>query len=455
MVNKPQSQPATTDRLFDDLFQLKCILNQHVTSESTLLLALSGGVDSVVLLHQLSALRHHFSFELHALHVHHGLSPNANQWAAHCQWLCQQYKIPLTIVRVNVANQGEGLEAAARQARYQALFTYQYQSISPDWVVTAHHQGDQAETFLLQLFRGAGVKGLSAMSTVSGERLLRPLLSVSKQAILDYANQHQLTWCEDESNQDLQFDRNFIRKQVIPDLKARYPSLDETLARTANQMAENQTLLTTLALQDVQGMIDGGRLNVTGLSSLNDLRFHNVLRFWFGSLQLDMPSSKRLVEIAKQLRYAKADAAVRLEHQGYVLLRYDGFAYLYQASALPEFVAFELCWNGETSISLPSGCTAHFNYVTGQGIDVKHLSTPLSIRSRRGGEQLKLNQNRPRKPLKQWFQDARVPPWKREVTPLFYLADQLVYVPGVGVADRYVTTSDELGLEIKVDFVKK
>ncbi len=454
MANNPQTARASLDCLFDDPFLLHDKLSQSVKPGSTLLLGLSGGVDSVVLLHQLVQLRQTLPFELHAMHVHHGLSINANQWAAHCQWLCQQYKIHLTIVRAKVTNTGTGLEAAARQARYEALSAYQFQSQVPDWVVTAHHQGDQAETLLLQLFRGAGVKGLSAMPDASDNRLLRPMLTVSKSAILDYAKKHQLSWCQDESNQDEQFDRNFIRQQVTPVLKSRYPNLDETLGRTANQMAEAQALLVALAEQDAQHLIDARRLNVAGLAHLSDLRFQNVLRYWFECLQLNMPSRKRLVEISKQLRSAKDDAGVRLLHQGHVLLRYDGYAYLYAESILPEYVAYHLRWEGQDRITLPNGCMLHFQQVNGSGIALKHLSSPLLIQSRQGGERLKLQQNRPAKPLKQWFQAAKVPPWERDVTPLLYLADQLVCVPGLGVATGYTATNDLPGLEISLDFYK-
>lgn len=455
MVNKKQQNTNVQDHPFDDPFQLQDSLAKAVKPGSILLLGLSGGVDSVSLLHQLMQWRQTFGFHLHAMHVHHGLSPNADYWAGHCQWLCQQYQIPFTITRVAVTNTGAGLEAAAREARYAALYSYHYQSQAPDWIVTAHHQGDQAETFLLQLFRGAGVKGLSGMPNASENRLLRPMLIVSKTAILEYARKHQLRWCEDESNQNLQFDRNFMRQQVIPVLKTRYSNLDETLARTANQMAEAQELLVVLAQQDAQNMIDAGRLNVSGLAHLSDLRFQNVLRYWFECMQLTMPSRKRLVEIANQLRYAKHDAAVRLIHQAHVLLRYDGCAYLYAESALPKFAAFSLCWEGEESMALPNGCILHFEQVNGRGIALKHLSSPLLIQSRQGGERFKLKHNRPTKPLKQWFQAAKVPPWERDVTPLLYLADQLICVPGMGVAAGYSAINGLPGLEITMDFVKK
>lgn len=454
MVNKSRLKDTLEVRRAGDLHQLHNTLTKNVQPHSTLLLALSGGVDSVVLLHQLYRLRERLSFQLHAMHVHHGLSPNANEWAAHCQWLCQQYEVPLTIKRVPVLTKGSGVEAAARQARYQALFDYECQSVRPDWVLTAHHQADQAETFLLQLFRGAGVKGLSSMPSVSDTRLLRPMLHVAKPAIMDYASRHKLRWCEDESNSQLKYDRNYIRQQVTPILKMRYPSVDETLAKAANQMAEAQSLLTELAKQDAIGAIETNRLNIACLSTLSDSRFKNVLRYWLDHLALPMPSSKKLTEMSKQLRDAPLDASVRLEHQAHVLLRYDGFVYCYQAASLPDSSEFELNWNGESALTLPNGCKVHFNHVVGQGIALKHLSVPLLVRSRRGGERLKLNALRPEKSLKQWFQEAKIPPWVRDVTPLLTLAGKLVYVPGVGVASDFVAGKGQPGLLVTVDFVK-
>ncbi len=219
-----------------------------------LLLALSGGLDSCVLLHLLGALQKSgtleksgaLRFELHALHVHHGLSANADMWSHFCAEQCQQLNIPLQVVQVKVEkNSGLGIEAAARQLRYEALFNYRFEADLADYIVTAHHQDDQAETLLLQLFRGSGVKGLAAMAAVDhSRRLLRPLLDVPRQTLHDYAIQHNIDWCDDESNTDTQYERNFVRHDVLTILEARAPAVKTVLARTASHLAEASNLWT-------------------------------------------------------------------------------------------------------------------------------------------------------------------------------------------------------------------
>lgn len=421
------------------------------SSAPKLLLALSGGLDSSVLLHLLATLKPLHGFELFALHVHHGLSPNANAWEALCEQQCQSLHVPLTIRHVSIDQTSKlGIEAEARLLRYQALFDAR-RAMQADFVVTAHHQDDQAETVLLQLFRGGGVKGLSSMAAVDETRgLLRPLLGVSRQALHDYATQHNLIWCDDESNDNTKYERNFIRHDVMPILQERYPSVQAVLARTASHLAEAGALLETLAEIDAQDLVLNDSICLRGLAQLALPRAKNLLRWWFAQYQLAMPTADHLAEMLQQLLHAKPDAQLCINVQHYTLRRYQQRAYLCAASVSQPF---DLMWHGEAAFTLPDGSRLTFTEVQGTGLALKTAIAKqgvamLRVTNRSGGEHLKPDAARPTRTLKHLLQAAHIPPWQRDHIPLIYWQNSLVCVPGVGITHELQAREGEPGLEI-------
>lgn len=427
--------------------QLDQFLARHCQPKQRLLLALSGGLDSRVLLHLLAVSPHSQSFELHALHVHHGLSRNADAWADFCVAQCQEHKTPVQVVHVSVDKKtGRGVEAEARQLRYETLFEAKVNQQPFDFVITAHHQDDQAETLLLQLFRGAGVKGLSCMAERdSTRRLLRPLLGVSRQQLADYARQYDLQWCEDESNDDTQYERNFVRQEVMHVLQTRYPSIQSVLARAASHLAESQNLLEVLAEQDAESLIQADSLCLLGLSRLSIARAKNLLRWWFAQNGLEMPSSEFLAEIMQQLLHAKQDAKLSLQLQHLVLRRYQQRAYL---CVDKKSQPFDLVWSGEPVLYLPDGGRLFFDQVKGAGLALKHGIAKLRVTHRSGGECFKPDALRPTRTLKYLLQEVGIPPWRRVNMPLVYSGDVLVCVPSVGVLHTMQAQADEMGLQI-------
>ena len=372
--------------------------------------ALSGGVDSVVLLHALHAER----ADLRAAHVHHGLSPNADRWAAFCRRLCKRLAVPLTVRRVRVARKGEGLEAAARAARYAAL-----RKLPFDVLALAHQLDDQAETVLMSLLRGAGARGASGMRsrTRFDRRLLaRPLLDVPREAIVAYAHEHGLEWIEDESNLAEAFARNFIRLRIAPLLAERYPRWREALARSARHFARSDA--------------DASR----------------ALRAFLAAQGLRAPSEAKLVEMLKQL--TSGGSRTRIAHDGAELRLYRGAVHVHPVQRPAAKTEFQpVAWRGERKLALPAlGGELRFRKARGEGIDAKWVAEgDMRVKLRSGGERLQPDARRPRRTLKNLFQEAGVPPWQRERLPLLYRGDELVWAPGLGIDARYRSAEKRAG----------
>jgi tRNA(Ile)-lysidine synthase len=425
-----------------------------------LLVAYSGGLDSSVLLHLLVTLQQQlratpdapFQLQLSAMHVHHGLSAHADVWAQHCQQVCQQYDVPLQVVRVNVDKaSGQGVEASARAERYKAL-----KQAQADFICLAHHQQDQAETLLLQLMRGAGPKGLAGMAVLDLKQgLLRPLLDNSRQTLEAYAKAYGLSWVEDDSNADTRYDRNFMRHHVLPLLETQYKGVHKTLSRAAQHMAEASELLGELAVMDASQIAVAGMqanqlcLQVDKLAALTEARAKNLLRWWIAQHALTMPNAELLNQGLQQLKSARKDASIDVQlSPQQSIKRYLGLAYIVEHVASDKLE--ERLWQGESVIQLNAQDSLIFETGLGQGIAQKHLiSTPLRIRMRAGGERFRLALNRPSQTLKHILQTYHVPPWLRDRMPLIWLTETLVCIPNIGVDPSAAALPDEMGVTIR------
>ena len=412
--------------------------------------ALSGGVDSVVLLYLLHQLQKRQTFTLKVSHVHHGLSKNADKWVKFCEKLCTKLSVPLDVHRIKLPQKKSlGIEGEARQLRYEKLLQSQ-----TDLVVLAHHEDDQAETFLLQLIRGAGVKGLSSMAHFDAtRRLWRPLLNASRIDIESYAKKHQLKWIEDESNQNIDFDRNFIRSKVLSILKNRFNHIIKVISRSALHLAEAQHLLDDLAQMDLKSNLKSihynHKLNVKTLDKLSNARAKNVLRFWLEINNQMMPSKDLLDELLRQVLTAKKDAAIKIHlSKDFEIRRYKDEIYIVQKNQNGQ-KNYEIIWAGESEIILPNAQKLIFKKVKGRGIHLKFLrDQKLKIRNRQGGEFFKPHSKRPTKKIKQLLQESDLPPWERENLPLVFVGDELAAVPNFGIDMKFQTKPKELGLEV-------
>lgn len=401
------------------------------------LLAFSGGVDSTVLLDLLVRAR----VPMRALHVHHGLLPQADAWAEHCRAVCQRRGVPFEAIHVRVERKGQGLEAAARHARYAALAV----RVGPDDVLlTAQHRNDQAETFLLQLMRGAGPIGLSGMPavTICGQgRLMRPLLEVERDAIQAYAVAQGLSWIEDPSNRDPRLDRAWLRERMLPLLLERWPALVPVMARNAEAQAEAAGLLRQQALAD--GAADACQ-SVRKLLALSTERRRNVLRFWLDNRGLRSPGREALLRVESEVLAARADASPCLHWPEGEIRRYRD--QLYAMSPLPEVQAFEYEWSCAAPLSLPAGTLA-----TNSGADhaIRISSRPLRVSSVAGGERIRPAGHAHHRTLKQLFQGAAVPVWVRERVPLLWFGRELIAVGDRWIAEGWQVRKGESGVGLR------
>jgi tRNA(Ile)-lysidine synthase len=419
----------------------------HVPPGPPLAVGFSGGRDSVVLLDALAAIAPTRSVAITAIHIHHGLSTNADAWAQFCVDRCSDLGIACMVRRVDVARQARAsLEALARHARYAAL-TEVARGIGATVVALAHHRNDQAETLLLQLLRGGGPHGLAAMSALrvdsAGTTWWRPLLEIPRSLIDAYARDRKLTWIDDESNANVSHARNAVRHRVLPALLEIAPQADATLARAAAHQAEAARLLDELAQQDAEDVFDGTTLLREALDPLSPHRARNLLRWFLRSQGLPAPSTVRLAAMQDQLRGARTDASILLAHAGAEIGVHHGRITLHAAAP----ARFDVRWQGETELVLPHGTLA-FARAAGVGIDMTQLDREVRVRSRAGGERFQVAPDRPRRALKSILRDAGIPPWERRGLPLIFCGEALAAVAGLGIDASLCAAPGRPGLTI-------
>ncbi|MEX0951514.1 MAG: tRNA lysidine(34) synthetase TilS [Gammaproteobacteria bacterium] len=416
------------------------------------LLAYSGGMDSHVLLHALSCITAP-GWSVAAVHINHGLHPAAGDWAQHCRQTCERLQVPITVIDIDASPRaGESPEACARIARYTALGAH----LAPGQVLlTAHHLDDQAETCLLQLLRGSGVRGLAAMparQTFAKGEMVRPLLEINREELLVYARSEQLNWVEDNSNQDVQFDRNYLRQQVMPVLQARWPAANRSFSQSSRHAAEASELLDELAAGDLQrGQHSTDQLDLRILSGLPALRSSNVLRYWLHSANVRPPGRKRLQEFVRQLQQANVDRTPRLVWDDVELCCYQHTLYLLKA--LPYRLSTDtLQCNIKAMPELPYG-QLRLEHAVGTGLAYHYLQdNNLRIRFRHGGEKIQLAGHAEHKTLKNILQEHKLPPWLRDFLPLIYYDNILVMIPGIGTVEGYQARADEPGVSFNWDW---
>jgi tRNA(Ile)-lysidine synthase len=425
-------------------------LSARVPPAASVTAALSGGMDSIVLLELLRTAVARCGLRLRALHVNHGLSLNADAWEAFCRSHCARRRIGFEAVRVRVQGGGANVEAQARAARYLA-----FAASGTQFVVLAHHREDQAETLLLNLLRGSGVRGLAGMPavralgalsvdmTAAGVQLIRPLLGVARSELAGYARRKRLRWIEDESNRDPRFARNFLRLEVVPLLERRFPGAAEALARSAAHLGEAAALLDQLASADCAAARRGTGLDAKRLFALDDARAANALRHFLARHGEPAPSLARTREMLRQLEAAKADAQPAIDLERSSVRRFRGAIELVPRAGVDAQGAPQR-WNGERSLRLADGSELAARVSHGIGVSAARLAqAPVSIRGRCGGERVRIARGGRTRTLKNLLQEAGVAPWLRTRLPLLYCGEELVWAPFAGIAADFQAARGE------------
>lgn len=414
--------------------------------------AFSGGADSTALLHALAqSNRDGHAFALRALHVNHHLQPQADDWARHALQMGERFNVPMKALDVSVSpRKGESVEAIARASRY-ALFASELES--DEVLLTAHHQDDQLETVLLQLLRGAGVAGLAAMPAcarfVRGWHA-RPLLDVSRAELVEYVTREELPWIEDASNTDARFDRNFLRRHVLPALRQRWPSAAANVSRSARHMAEAQQLLDGIARLDMASARDGKTLQCAALRALDPAHARNVLRYWLREQGFWLPSAARLEEIVTGMLHARVDAMPAVRWATAEVRRYRDR--LYVMSPLPPAPKGALAWDWkrQPEISIGEGLGKLRLAESGQGgLRLREPPCPLSVDWRMAGTKLTPAANQPARTLRYLFQEAGIVPWMRPRFPLIAADGKAIALADVCVDVDYAPLPETRALTLQ------
>ena len=427
-------------------------LAADLVSDSRWCVALSGGLDSSVLLHAICHLRAEFNrVAIRAIHVNHGLHPGSAEWASACEIFCAKLGVPLRseVVRID-PGAGDGLESAARRARY-GLFSAALDK--GEYLLTAHHQDDQIETVLLRLLRGAGTHGLAGIAErrqFATGWLLRPLLECSRQQLEAYARTTGIEWVDDPSNVDTSIDRNYLRHEIAPRLRDRWPGLAHTVSRAARLAQESAGLLDDLAEADGRNLIVGEKVDAAALSSLNGPRQRNLIRYLVRSRGMAMPSEAQLRAGLDQLMSARIDGQPVLRWSEGQIRRYRGQLFVLEFDPDPGRAALpsQFQWDGAKPVDM-GPVRGRLRLESGPGgLSRAAWSQGLAIRFRHGGERIRAVGQQHHKSLKKLFQARGIVPWMRAHVPLLYAGDQLVAVGDLWLAADAAAAPDDSGYRV-------
>ncbi|MDA0119493.1 tRNA lysidine(34) synthetase TilS [Vibrio sp. T11.5] len=440
-----------------NLYQIfSSVIDQHRLPSGKLVLALSGGLDSRVLLSLMARYCREHQQEGLVVHVHHGLSSHADDWAKQCQQWCSEDGIPFNLERVTLEKNGKSIEESAREARYQALSQYVSKG---DLLLTGQHSDDQFETFLLALKRGSGPKGLSAMAQampLSEGLLVRPLLAVSRSDVKAYAVAEQLQWVEDESNQDIRFDRNFIRHQVTPVITQRWPHFSKAVQRSAELCAEQEQLLDQLLVERLaQVLHQDGSLWIEPLQNMTLLMRVRLLRMWLDHHQVRMPSREQLKKMWQEVAISRQDANPELSIAGGQIRRFERRLYLVEQWR--ELSGWQRSVAIGTRLNLPDLLGTLLLQPSHHGqLSLAKLETgPLSVTFEPQGLSAKPTDRNHSRKLKKLFQEYGVPSWLRRRVPILLCGDRVAAVADVFIDHRFAGQDCELVWDKPAPFVSK
>lgn len=426
------------------------ILNSYPAS-GKYWIACSGGMDSCVLLHLFYSCKSKIKQPLEVVYVNHGLQEEGEGWGKFCKELCLQYEIAFLRIDINEnCPKGKSIEEWARDKRYSLIAERMEEK---DILFTAHHQDDQVETFFLQALRGAGPRGLVSMpifKKYANGFHARPLLHIPRSKIKNYAIDNKLSWYDDKSNTDTRYDRNYLRKNVLPVVESRWPAFRESISRLINHQKEYKTLLDEVAQEDLKHTLNtkSGCLNINNVRELSIERQKNLIFIWLGTLKLNPPASKHMDNIITELINIDTDKAPCVNWNNVEVRRYKNF--LYSSKTLTEHDVYtKYNWDLKKPITILDE-TLTPNSIMGRGISKKKITdASIMIRYRQGGEKVRPDNLKHSKTVKQLFQERGVLPWLRDRIPLVYVNDKLAVIPGFCVDEAFSAENNEPSIDIQ------
>jgi tRNA(Ile)-lysidine synthase len=420
-------------------------IDQYYQPNTRIVLGLSGGLDSRVMLELLAQYAQQHNVDCLAVHVHHGLSDNADHWAKQCQLWCQSLNMPLVIEKVSLDFEGRSIEESAREARYNALSKHLK---CGDLLLTGQHADDQLETFLLALKRGSGPKGLSSMAAAmpfENALMVRPLLSSTRHEIEEFAQSLDLEWVEDESNQDQRFERNFIRHNLTPCMRERWPHIHQSVLRSAELCAEQEQLLDELMAEKLSiAMHPDGSLDISTLAKMSELARTRLLRMWLQALGLRMPSRVQLDKLWQEVALAQQDANPQLMLADGQIRRFTHKLYVVQAWQSLE--QWQCALQLEQVCELPDelGRLALVPSANGKLSQQALVQAPLQVRFNPEGLSAHPAERGHSRKLKKLFQEYGVPSWLRRRTPIVMCGERVVAVGDLFIDRHFIGQDCEL-----------
>ena len=425
----------------------------------TVVVAFSGGLDSVVLTHAASRLKGSCFERVVAVHVHHGLSENADSWAASCEKQAKKFGIDFRLCKVQVPKTKEGTEATARKLRYDALEKAAREE-GAEIILTAHHLDDQIETFLIQWMRGAGLDGLASMPLFKKRKnitIVRPFLQFKRDELEEYAAKKRLSWVEDESNADTAYLRNALRHNVIPRMEEARPGFKRGAQRSITLVAEAAEILRETAEEDLEEVleVDTGFILLDRFLKLSPSRQTLLVKLWIEEKGMKSLPRSRLLEMIRQVKETGRSSVLLYTSNNKELRLYGARLMIVEKQKAPEpELETEIRWHGEGSIDLPLfGGRLEFRK-NPKGFNETYLkSQPLLVKTRSGSAKLKIHPFRPSKTLKVLYKEAHIPEFERNKLPIIWRAGKLIYAAKLGEEIRE-KLDDDGSEKYSLEFVK-
>ncbi len=413
--------------------------------------ALSGGLDSCVLLYLFYLNKKRINQKVQVVYVDHQLQKLSQDWDVFCKALCQDYGFDYQCLKITGSCPKEmSVEEWAREERYKLISDEMEQD---DILFTAHHQDDQMETFFLQMLRGSGPRGLVAMPVhkvfFCGYHI-RPFLDCSRNDLQLYAKKNGLKYINDPSNEDVRFNRNYLRNKLLPLIKERWPGYKEAVSRLIKHQQEVKLLLDEVADQDlVQALLESSSgIDMKKIEALSISRKKNLIAYWLKQQGLNQPNAKHMEQLINDIFGAAEDKNPCVNWEGVEVRRYRNI--LYALKPLQEHNPLETYqWNLNQSLLLDDDCLSA-GLIKGQGIAKKHLDNDVvEVRFRQGGEKIRPYNQKVSKTVKQIFQEKGVLPWYRDRIPLVYVDGQLAVIPGICISELFCADKDENAWQIE------